>query len=326
VPPARVDDPVRTTTRCALVACLLALIAPATGFGRVQNNHVAPEKRIAAGGRDLQIVVAQAEIQSSINPANVALLGGALLALADAGINNSMAQSAEKKIVPLREALTGYEFDPLVQKASIATLSGFEWFDLKETRLSKDASEPGLVSALNGAGTPQVMFLSYSYMTDPHFSSVVVTLTASLVNKAMPKNKRVQKPSMRFWMPYLPFNRTVRSVIQLPNADSWDPEANVRAWSADGGKLARAALDLGVQRCQQLLKRSLEMTASEAADMQKRKKRRMSRVPAVTGWIIESDASHMLVYSGQNNWLTYFEKTDAPMPAPATPEPATPVQ
>jgi hypothetical protein len=292
----------RTSTRCALVACLLGVVGPGLGFGRTRNDHVAPEARVVAGGRDVQIIVPQAEIRASVD---VVYMGG----LVGAAINASQAKKAERSVIPLREALAGYEFDPLVQKASADMLAELEWFGLEAIRLSKDASQDGQVVALNGAGTSQVMFLYYGYATDADYSSVEVAVTASLVNKAMPKNKRVQKPSMRFWLPYLGFHRTMRSVIRLPNADRWDSAANLRTWTADGGKLARDALNLGVQRCRQMLKRSLEMSASEAADMQKRGKRRMSKVPGVTGWILESDASHMLVYSGEYGWLTHFEKT-----------------
>ena len=49
------------------------------------------------------------------------------------------------------------------------------------------------------------------------------------------------------------------------------------------------------------------MSAQEAADIRERNDRRMSRVPGVTGWVLESDDSHMLVYSGDYQWITHYE-------------------
>ena len=50
----------------------------------------------------------------------------------------------------------------------------------------------------------------------------------------------------------------------LPGANPKDKDANVRAWAADHGSLARSAIDTGVQRCQALLTRSLTQSAADA--------------------------------------------------------------
>jgi hypothetical protein len=294
--------------RRALIGCLLGLVVSGVCFPGAKNNYLAPEKRGHPGGRDLQIVVGQVEIQPTINVSNltVPLGGGLLIGLIDVGINDARTKQAEKNIVPLRDSLMDYDFDSRAREASRATLAGFEWFALRETRLSKDASRAGLLSAIAATDTSQAMFLNYHYETDPDFTSVIVTLNVALVNKAMPKTK-IRKPIVRFWPEHLVLNQTLRSVITLPDTNHWHDEENLQAWSADGGKNARAALDLGLERCQQLLKRTLEMSKAEAAAMQKRKNRRMVTEPGVTGWVIEADAAHRLVYSGQNRWLTYVE-------------------
>jgi hypothetical protein len=310
-----------TAARCACIACLIALIVPGLVLGRVKNNYVAPEARSIAGGRDLQIVVVHPEIGANFKPVDLMspFLGGLVGALIQSRINTEKSRTAELSIVPLRDALVDFDFDAFALNSSTAALSKIDWLDLKETRISRDSSEIGLVKALNGAATSQVMFLYYDYAADADFSSVVVAASGTLVNKAMPRDRRVQKPSMRFWPNYLAFNQTVRSVIRLRNADHRNPEANLGAWSADHGRLARAALELGTQRCLQMLQQSLEMSASEAADMQKQKDRKMYVLPGVPGWVLESDASHLKTYSAEEKWITYYEKIDAtPSSAPQT--------
>jgi hypothetical protein len=289
-------------------------VLPGAIFAANKKNHLAPGLRIVSGGRDVQIIVPQAEIRPTFDDSRW-WLGTVLLVPLDLAIDNNQARRAMEIAAPIREALSGYEFDPLVKRATISTLSGIEWFGLRETRLGNDPTRPALLSSLKAAGTAQVLYLTYAYQTDPHFTSVVVVVDAMLVNKAMPKRK-LQKPIMRFWPEHRIYSHTMRSVIGLPGADPWKPEENAKAWAADGGKLARAALDLGVQRCQQLLKQSLEMSAEDAANMQERNDRSMSRVPGVTGWVLEYDASHMLVYSGDYEWITYYEKIGAPPAAP----------
>jgi hypothetical protein len=298
----------RTTARRTLLACLIGIAMSGSCLAGV-HNFISPEVRAATPGRDLQIIVPQAEIQSSINPSGAGLgLGGGLLpALIAVAVDDAHAKQAEKKIVPLRAALADYDFDARVRNASPATLAQIEWFGLRETRFGKDASSSGVLAGIKNADTPQLMYLTYSYQADDDFSSMVVLVRAVLVNRAMPKSK-IKNPMMRFWPNYVVFDQTMRSVVTLPAPDKWNPETNVQAWAADGGKLARTALDLGVQRCQELLQRNLQMSAREATNMIKRKGRKMVNDPGVTGWVLESDATHKLVYSAQNHWTTYAEK------------------
>jgi hypothetical protein len=115
--------------------------------------------------------------------------------------------------------------------------------------------------------------------------------------------------------------QAVRSVILLPNANPKDPDANVRAWAADGGRAARAALDLGIERCQQLLQRGLTQSAADAASMAKRNKRPLSSVPGISGWEIEKQANSTLVYEFLLGSLTQVETFGT---APAAPVAAIP--
>src|SRR5687768_4711426 len=150
-------DTMITTWRTPL-ACLLALCVSAPGLGAIKNSFIAPEARTVEGGRDVRIIVSQAEIQPNINISNVtaAAGGGLLFALIDAGVNNARAKEAEKKIVPLREALVGYDFDPLAQHASNTTLTALGWFDPKQVNLSKEDTGDSLLAAVDAAGTSQV--------------------------------------------------------------------------------------------------------------------------------------------------------------------------
>jgi len=287
-------------------ACLLGLVLSSVSIGAVKNNVIAPEARTLAGGRDVYIMIPQAEIKPNINISNItaAAGGGLLFALIDAGVNNSRAKDAEKTVVPLREALVGFEFDPRAQLESVNTLSGLGWFEPKETKISKDDSQKSMLAAVDQAGTQQNMFLRYSYETNADFSGLVVSLGASLANKQVPKGK---KPDARLQAKNLAYNSSVRSMIMLPDANPKDPAANVQAWSADGGKAARAALLLGIERCQKLLARGMSLTPADAESLRKRNKRKMSAVPGVAGWVIDSPPESTIVYDPLFGQVTQVE-------------------
>ena len=312
-----------TTWRTPL-ACLLAFCVSAPGLGAIKNSYIAPEARTVEGGRDVRIIVSQAEIQPNINISNVtaAAGGGLLFALIDAGVNNARAKEAEKKIVPLREALVGYDFDPLAQHASTTTLTALGWFDPKQVKLSKEETGDSLLAALDAAGTSQLMVLRYSYETNADFSGVVVSLDASIINKAVPAGK---KSDSRLAPKNLPYKQTMRSFVMLPDANPKDPDANVKAWAADSGKRARAAVDLGVERCQALLTRSLTQSAADAESMLKRNKRKMTKIPGFTGWELESQDDSTLIMELMTATMTRVETysaANAPVVAAPAPAPA----
>lgn len=307
----------------ASVACL-SLFVSATSFAGLVSITVfssgafPPEARTVEGGRDVQVVVSQAEIKPNIHISSItsATGGGLLFAAIDAGVNNARAKDAELAIVPLRESLVGYDFDPRVQLASSNLLTGLGWFDPKQQKFSKDESPASILAAVDAAGTSQLMVLNYTYETSADFSALVVTMKGTLVNKAVPQGK---KPEVRLQPKFLKWTQSVRSFILLPGANPKDPAANVRAWSADKGAKARAALETGIDRCEHLMARSLAFSADEFASMNKRNKRNMSTVPGVTGWEIDAKPTYTVYYeAGQ---LTQVENFGA---APASASGAAP--
>lgn len=306
-------------------ACLSLLVSGTSVAGLVtvsggSSGYFPQEARTVEGGRDVQVVVAQAEIKPNINISNMtaAAGGGLLFAMIDAGVNNSRAKEAEKVVVPMREALVGYDFDPRVQLASSNLLAGLGWFDPRTQKFSKDESPAAILSAVDAAGTSQLMVMNYSYETSADFSAVVVTLKATLVNKALPKGK---KSEARLQPKFLPWSQSVRSFVLLPGANPKDAAANAQGWAAEGGAKARTAIEVGIDRCVQLMQRSLALSAADATAMKKRNKRKMSAVPGVMGWEIDAQPTHTVYYEGGQ--LTQVEDFGV-APVSATAAPAAP--
>ena len=294
-------------------ACLIACAFPMAGIAAAGKTFVAPEARILEGGREVLVIVAQTEIKPNVRHLNAEGIGGLLPALIEASVNDARTQDAEKTIVPLREALAGFDLDPLMQEASSAALAGLPWFDVKESRLTKDGSTSSVVAAIDDATTQQLMVLRYRYETNPEFSQMVVSLDAQLVNKAVPKGK---KPDARLQDKHLAYHQVLLSMVRLPNANDKDPAGNVKAWSADGGRAARAALELGVQRCQEMLHLSLATSEAELRARLKPQKP-ATPIPHVVGWELESPPGTTRVVDMRSGGFVQLETLGAAAAPPA---------
>ena len=306
----------RKLAACLAIACLPALAVAAAP----PKNFIAPGARKIPGGRDVFIVVAQSEIMPSITISHIArnVGGGLLWAMIDVSVNDERAQNAENAIVQLREALTGFDFDSRVEAATARTLTKLGWVEPKQVTLSKDVSKASMLAALDAAGTDQLLVLVYTYGTDVDFSGIMVSLNATLVNKAVPKG---QKPKARLKPRNLAFFQGVRSMVRL--GDHRDPAFNRAAWSADGGEKARNALALGIERCQQLAERVFMLSAAEVASYTQRNHRPLSTVPDIGGWVVETLPSGQLIYDPTILTLTQVEPYGA-MPTAAAPAESAP--
>jgi hypothetical protein len=287
-----------------LAACLAIACLPAIAAAAAAKNFIAPGARKVPGGRDVHIVVAQTEIMPSITVSHIAkeVGGGLLWAMIDLGVNNERAQNAEKAVVQLREALTGFDFDTRVEAATARTLTRLGWVDPKQVNLSKDISKASILAALDAAGTDQLLVLIYTYETDVDYSGMIVSLKATLVNKAIPKGK---KPDARLKPRNLAYFQGVRSMVRLQ--DHRDPAFNRASWSVNGGEKARDALTLGIERCQQLAERVFMLSAAEAASYTKRDDRPLSTVPDIGGWVVETLPTGQLIYDPALATLTQVE-------------------
>ena len=111
----------------------------------------------------------------------------------DAGVNNARAKDAETFVVPLREALVGYEFDPRVEMASAMSLSGLDWFGAKQTRLTRMSR----AMRLSRRSTPRPRRSSLCLPEErdhADFSAILVILVTQLFTK---ENRAGEKPNVR---------------------------------------------------------------------------------------------------------------------------------
>ena len=121
-------------TQLRYVFSLVAGVLSLAGAGAVSardHKFILPEAaRTVDGGRDVQVLIAQDEIKSTIVASSVSAVtgGGLLAALIDAKVNNDRARKAEATIQPLRQALIGFDADTLALDGAKSAMTKLPWF------------------------------------------------------------------------------------------------------------------------------------------------------------------------------------------------------
>lgn len=230
-------------------------------------NVLTEEARTVQGERAVQVLVAQAEIKSNINPSNIAVAtgGGLLGGLMAASQNASRTKKAEALIEPVREAMTDFDADRLAQDTTTAALAQVPWLQSAPISFSKDSSPVGKSGALDSIGASQVGFVEYTYDFSPDFADLRVVAKVDFANKALPAASAT-KPESRVSRKNLAYSQQITTIVSLPTPVE-EKALNAASWSADGGKAARDALTLAFAEMEKLLPRTLALTADDIAAM-----------------------------------------------------------
>jgi len=216
--------------------------------------------------RAVQVLVAQSEIKSNINPSNIAVAtgGGLLGGLMAASQNASRTKKAEALTEPVREALIDFDVDSLAQNTTRAAFAQVPWLQNATVAFSKDSSPVGKSGALDTIGASQVAFVEYSYDFSVDFAELRVVAKVEFADKAMPA--AATKPEGRVNRKNLAYAQAITTIVSLP-VPTDDKATNVSLWSADGASLARAALTTAFAKMEQLLPRTLALTTEDIAAM-----------------------------------------------------------
>jgi hypothetical protein len=287
----------KTLMKLSLCAAIIAAPWGAAAVAAGPSNVLAESARTVAEGRALHILVAQSEIKSDINPSNLAVAtgGGMLGGLLAASQNAKRAKKAEAAIEPLRAALTGFDFDGLALEAGKASVAPVVWFQPSAVSFGKDSSPVGRSATLDKSSSGQTAFVEYTYDVSPDFSSVRVASNIQFANKTMPVGKGV-KPEARLSPKNLAYTFTITSVVSL-DSSSEDINLNAAKWSADGGKLARAALAKGLETIKALTPRALALTAADIKLMSGKDKPK-GGAGGFAGRVQESTPAGTLLWTG----------------------------
>ncbi len=248
------------------------------------------------GTRTVQVLVAQTEIKTDINPSNIAVAtgGGMLGGLLAAAQNAARAKKAEATIVPVRNALANFDGDTLALETTKAGLASASWMKPAAIALSKDSSLLGKSGFVDSSGADQVAFVEYSYDLSPDFSAVRVVAKLQFANKAMLASAK--KPEARLSAKNLAFDQNITSIVSLA-APSKEIEQNAATWAADDGKKARVALAAAFARIQGLMPKALAVTQADIKAMSGKDKPK-GAAGGFSGRVQETTPEGTLLWSG----------------------------
>lgn len=276
-------------------ACV-AILWIFSGCATQLKQILPPDGRTIDGGRQVLVTVAQSEINASINQSNTtaATGGGLLFALIDVGINASRAKDAEAAIVPVRDALTDYNFDQKAQGATDKLVQAMPWLSVSHQKFNKDPSNAVFSKALDDSPMPQLLAITYDYLLTPAFDAVKVGGRVSLLSKAIPPEA---EPEDRALLRNAIFTRDFVCKVPLVGATKKRAQ-NTTKWVENGGTLLEASLDMALAKLMTLIKKGMEFTAEQAAALNK--------VGGHVGKVIERDADGTLLQNNLGQWIYVY--------------------
>ena len=229
----------------------LSLIAAAgfSGCATATRVPLAAEKRPQINSSQAIVGTRQQEIGTSINKsmASVATGGGLIGAIVDSAVENSRAKKSEAAVVPVRDALVGYNPGQVLAEALHKELPSVAWLkpQLPEARSLTD--DTLVVSWVDQNANDLVLIVALDYRLAPDFSGLDLAARVS----AFPRTEALRagtKKTAAGAAPAIYFN-TLITHVRMPGWPEEEPEREAAAalWAANKGEKARTCLDSGLQ-------------------------------------------------------------------------------
>ena len=226
--------------------------------------------RVPLSGAEKQVTSSQVvvglrsqEIATDIHPSNVsAVTGGGLIgAIVDTSIDHSRAKDAEKAVIPLRNALVGYDLGQDFSDALRAELAKIDWLKNVSVDTRHLPNNKALTAWVKDANTDVVLVADTDYRLTPDFDAITLRVVVSLHAHAPALAKNAIEKD--YLPPVLYFN-VFATTIPLPVAIAKGKlDECATFWAADGGKLAREALGQAIPELAKMLAFDLQQPGTQ---------------------------------------------------------------
>lgn len=245
-------------------ATLLAVFALPSNLAAKPNLYkgplyVAEVDRDVLGDRAIQIVLDTTEIGAMVELGRIAettssgSYGDYYWSAGPfheaAGINMLATREAEVKVAPLRKALDGFFGGNLAIEAARSGLSQAAWMRPNPIEVFSQSSNSNPLDFVDAAPTAQVGILNVGYYLSHDGGQIEARADFRLFKKVKKKVSVIAY-------------QTAISVVRLPKP-YFDPNANVRTWSANDGEAARRAITMANSRLGKLITRMLALRATD---------------------------------------------------------------
>ena len=208
------------------------------------------------------VALSQQELKTSIVPSTSGVAFGLIGAIIDTSTNNSNAKSAEEKVIPVRNALIGWEARDVLRQAlerevvPVAVLKASK-IEVRQLPDTKDA----VAALVAGTKEDALFLLQTDYRLSPTFDRMVITAKATLipaqiaateVEKAAATERATAGDNSG---PKPLYANTFVTSAALPGfvAGKTTMEEAAAMWAGERGRAARSALDGGVNELARMI-------------------------------------------------------------------------
>lgn len=180
--------------------------------------------------------------------------GGLLGAIAELGAESSMDQGQQKRLSPIRNSLADYPFDNRLLEALRGAWPEAYFKNNPDVEIFRDEKELNEQLARRNGRNLGGLFVRYSF--DAGFRTLYLEAEMTLGDIGMSRNARGE-PEFKYSSIQAANARVARSYYYafFPLEQPGNSRENALRWSAEGGHLAREALDAGVREIADLIRR-----------------------------------------------------------------------
>lgn len=278
-----------TISQWAALAVLCAVASPAAA---ADPPKILPQAiRVAADGPAVEVVVPQAELDTSINVDNAGMGFGLIGVAVDAKINSDRANAASTGISALRMTLLDFDVDQAAIDTTKTALASLPWSHTHDVNFTRDNSVDGAVDYLSTSTASQAAFVSYHYEMAPDFSAVKISVVVAIADKsALPPETKIED---RLKPRNLAYRQTITTVAPLAKPTTGGE--NAARWAANNGVLLHKALSASFADLCSMIPRTLALTDADLKAMSAKDRK---SIAGVSGTVIEDGPNGLILFDG----------------------------
>jgi hypothetical protein len=232
------------------------LILASTLLAACATPKRAPDLGLTEDARAETIVLGFQQQEITVDKPDVNAGGGLLGAIIEGIAESTMDKNRQEALAPLRNALADYEFEPKLRAAIDPAWPSRYFADQRETivvRSHDDWSEE--LARRNG---PNLGGLVVKYAFSPDFELLYVHAGVRAGDIGLVRDKK-GRPKEKYKSSEASKGKVVGASYYAiyPLADDGKFRDNAARWTAEGGRLAREALDAAVVEIADLIRRDL---------------------------------------------------------------------
>jgi|KBSMisStaDraftv2_1062788.scaffolds.fasta_scaffold40200_4 hypothetical protein len=276
------------------------------------ETYVTEKTRDIEGGRKVLIIMPLPTLGATVNwdPLQVidhktfAVFGSA----AEMESYNEQVREAQRFMVPLQKALSGYELETKVRGAIEPIVTGSPWLRGQDVEVTNNLNSDYQLMKLNESNTRQMLVVFVDHRCDVTCSAIAISLKATMLVRQIPRG---YVSSMRLSASYIPYQVTFNAVVHLKDPDPKNAEVNRDRWAANDAALARRAIDIGADWAIDRFARNLDETRDQNEEWSSRGDRKGRLGNGRPGWVISRSDTELTYFDARSHALN-FETTIGP--------------